>query len=717
MAHTLDGEGIATEVIEPLASPEAARQSGTDRDTLEERFVNRTVEATILAVVSLASVLITFVTLFRSIDLYFSADAAHYVGDADALLGHGVREIRHPLFFPALLALFQPFAGDVGAFQLSIGVATFLLPVAQYLLLRQWLPPIPSLTGAALGSLTPPIGELLGWGGGATFIALDFMVFSIAFMELWIRKQGKQGIFVGIFVGLTALSHPFVFAATLFVLVVRWAFHGFSRRSISMDWSPTGGRGIVSFLTAVGGLSLLSANYYLQLKTPGQGSGSFGLPAGFLLWSVRENVFLVFFLVLGFVLPLLVMKRTLLVISASIGALFVAVPVLATWDLSYSSRVIYFLPIVFGIGGGLFGHWILEQVRGRTRLRRFEAPVMIGLILAATIGPVYGLGYVERLQFASVWYQRFHVADLPAFEYLRGGEGTVATSWSGGFQDEGSVDAWFVEALGKRPALGPGAPLFSTLATVGPAELDMQRLFSGSVGLENGALQISATKTGGLRDPGINVEVGGFYYPLVYLNSYANGYPLAVEEGVNATIRGNALVLRHPVVQGAAELLQEARLNQSAVEISFTMVGGNATAGMWAIWIWPAYFRAWEDVQVEGGDLRMTQTYHNTVITSHLQALTPGSILRYDPAVPRWGTQGIEVQANGTDTIRMNLSVDGGDSIGTLRSFDEMALIAQYGLTNVLLWRDTGWGPRFDLSSRFRKSFETPNLIVYEILP
>src|SRR5439155_25169644 len=137
-------------------------------------------------------------------------------------------------------------------------------------------------------------------------------------------------------------------------------------------------------------------------------------------------------------------------------------------------------------------------------------------------------------------------------------------------------------------ALGPGAPWLSTLTTVAPAELDMQRIFSGSIGLENGAVQISGTRTGGLRDPAINVEVGGFYYPFVYLNSYANRYPLAVEEGVNATIAGDALVLRHPALQGAAELLEESRLNKSGVDITFTVLGANATAGTWDIWIWPA---------------------------------------------------------------------------------------------------------------------------------
>lgn len=690
----------------------------TEARTLEDRIAGRPVEILLLAIVSLFSVGMTFNVLLSNVDLYFPADAAHYVGDADALMGHGVREVRHPLLFPAMLASLQPFVGDIGAFQIAIGVAVFLLPVSLYLLLRQWLPPIPSLVGAGLGALTPPIGELLGWGGGATLIGLDFMILAIASMERWIQVRGKQGLYVGVFVGLTALSHPFVLAATAFVVLVRWTFDAATQRSFSKGWGPLGLRGIGSTLALATGLLLLSASYYLRLTTASQaGSLDFGLPGNLLMWSTRENTFLLLFLLLGVLLPLPLAKRSLMVVVASVGVLFLAIPVAAPWDISYSSRVVYFLPIVFGAGAALLGHLALEQLRGSQKLRKFEAPLVVALLLTAPIGAGYGLGYAQRLGFASVYYQRVQAGDLPAFDYLRQGAGTVATSWMGAFQDQGSVNAWFVEALGKRPALGPGAPWLSTLSTVGPAELDMQRLFAGTVGVENGDLQVAGTRTGGLRDPSINVNIGGFYYPLLYLNSYANAYPVRVEEGVNATSSGDALTIRHPAIQGGGELVQESRLDSRGVNITFSLVGGNVSVGAWDIWIWPAYYRPWDDVRSVDGELETRQTYRTGIITTRVEALTAGSSLLYYPIDPRWGIQGIEVRANATGSLAIRLTVQGGDAVGMLRSFDEATLLAQYGVTNVLLWKDTGWQPRFDLSPRFQRSFETQNIIVYAVGP
>jgi len=706
----------------PLAqaggAPPADRTATAGAESLEARIFDCRAEYLAIALISLLFVLLTFQALWGAVDLYFTADAGHYAADADALLGRGVREIRHPPLFPALLAVFQPVAGDIGAFQLALAISAFLLPTSLYFLLRPSLPPVASLAGAALGAFTPPMGELFGWAGGATLIALDCMFLSLAFLERWIQNGGKQGFLLGIAVGLAALSHPFVFAATLFVVFVRWAYHALSHRSVDRGWGPLGLRGLGSAAATAGGLFILAADYYVRLRAPGQrGPSDLGLPAELLLWGVRENVFLLFFFLLGLLLPLPRMKRGLLVVIAAFAVLFVAIPLLVSWDPSYSSRVVYFLPAVFAVGGGLLVELAIEQLRASPRLRRLEAPVLVAVLVAATVGTAYGLGYVDRLAVASSYYQRIHADDLPAFEYLRSGTGTVAVSWPGAFQDEGIVNSWFVEGLSKRLAFGPGAPWLSTLTAVGSAEQDMQRLFSGSVGIENGALQLSGARTGSLVDPAINVRVAGFYYPLAYVNSYANAYPVGVVENVDPAVAGNVLVLDHATVQSGVEIIQESRLDGDAVNITYRLTGANATSGPWSIWIWPAYYRAWDDVGFDGADLRTSTPYRNAVVTTRIHALNPATVLRYFPADPRWGIQGIELAENDTSSIGVRITVEGGEPAGTVRSFDEASLLAQYRITNVLLWKDTGWEPRFDLSPRFQRTFESPRLVVYLVVP
>ena len=195
-----------------------------------------------------------------------------------------------------------------------------------------------------------------------------------------------------------------------------------------------------------------------------------------------------------------------------------------------------------------------------------------------TAGAIFGTGYIERIQVSTFYYQRLHPVDLPAFDALRSGSGTVATSWEGGLQDEGSVSAWFVESLAKRPALGPGAPWLSTLADVGPDELDMQRFFSGDLGIENGALQASVSPTGALRDPAIQGNVNGFYYPLAYVNSLANSYPISVQPGAVPTRAGSALQYRHMGTGGNGSILETISLDGNATVITYTLQGANVSA-------------------------------------------------------------------------------------------------------------------------------------------
>ena len=349
-------------------------------------------EFAILVAVSAFATLLTFSLILGSVDLYFTADAAHYVGDADALMGHGVREIRHPLLFPALLAAFQPLLGDIGAFQLSVGVSLFLLLVSLYLVLRQHLSPIPSLAGAMLGALTPPTAELLGWGGASTLLAIDLMLLGLAFLEVWIRNGGRWGLAFGGILGLVSLTHPFVFSVAVFLVLMRWGVHVLGRRSLDSGWGPTGFRGIASSAGICAAIFLVSLTYYLVLKVPGQtGARDVTLPLTLLMWSVRESFFLLFFLFLGLLLPLPRQARTLLVLVASVGLVFLAVPLLVSWDVSYSSRVVYLLPIILGAGAGLLVDLGLDDLRGSGALRRLEAPVIAAILLSAAVVAPFGL--------------------------------------------------------------------------------------------------------------------------------------------------------------------------------------------------------------------------------------------------------------------------------------------------------------------------------------
>ncbi|MDP9233905.1 MAG: hypothetical protein M3P01_05075, partial [Actinomycetota bacterium] len=111
---------------------------------------------------------VSAITLFTTVHVFLPPDGAHYIADADALRGAGVRPLRHPPLFPALVALFTLAFDDVSAFQVALFVSLALFIIGIYVLLRRWMTPEASLIGTAVGAFLPTTAEILGWGGGAT---------------------------------------------------------------------------------------------------------------------------------------------------------------------------------------------------------------------------------------------------------------------------------------------------------------------------------------------------------------------------------------------------------------------------------------------------------------------------------------------------------------------------------------------------------------------
>ena len=75
-------------------------------------------------------------------------DGGHYLTDADALLGEGVRPLAHPPAFPALVAATHGLVGPVGQVQIALALSLWLLIVSLYLLCRQFAGVAASVVGA-----------------------------------------------------------------------------------------------------------------------------------------------------------------------------------------------------------------------------------------------------------------------------------------------------------------------------------------------------------------------------------------------------------------------------------------------------------------------------------------------------------------------------------------------------------------------------------------
>lgn len=700
-----------------LLPPTASRRSveggsaGRTRFDLPDRLA-----LIVIGAVAVAATVGTFWILSSSVDLYYPADMGEYVADARGLLGTGVREVRHAPLFPTLVAILLGPLGPVASPQLSLGIAMFLLPVSLFLLLRQWLPNVPSLVGAPIGAFTPMIADLVGWGGGATLLGLDMMVLTIATMEAWLREGGKKGFVVGAFAGLTVASHPFTAAVMVLVIAVRYSLHALTTRRVSADWSALGVRGILSFFALAVPLFLTSAGYYLSLRGSSPVvSWDFGRAAQVLGWGLRGDLAILFFLLLAVALAVPVGKPVVASIVFPITAFVVLTPALLSWDITYNLRVVYFLPLLASVGVALLLHLVLETIEDRKPPAAWMAVGVGVLIVVAPFAAVYGFGYTDWVTVDSAYYQRIHQADLPAFGYLATGEGTVATSWSRGSYDEGKVNGWYVEGLSNRPAIGPGAPWTWTLANVGESELDLQRFFSGEAGIEDGAIQASVSTTGHLADPAIQLSMGGFYYPLAYLNSLSNTYPVPVAPGVAPVLAGNTITFAQPSASTNSSILERVELDQGRLLITYSLVGSGPGVGDWEIWIWPAYYVSWLITGESSTSLTSTVGYRTGSARITYLTSDAGATVTYYESHPVWGIQAIAVRRSQAPSVTLEIQVGGTDPAGAVRQYGERDIVSRFSITTILLWTNTGWMFRFDNETCYQRAYETPNLVIYSV--
>ena len=159
------------------------------------------------------------------------------------------------------------------------------------------------------------------------------------------------------------------------------------------------------------------------------------------------------------------------------------------------------------------------------------------------------------------------------------------------------------------------------------------------------------------------------------------------------------------------------QLNETRVIVRFSLTGGSPSLGDWEVWIWPAYFVDWAIIDVGLTSVTTHVDYRTGSISANYSVLDSGSTLRYYESHPIWGIPAIAVRRSQATSVSFEITVAGTDPVRTSRQFDEKNITKQLSITTVLLWMDTGWMFRFDNQACYRRSFVTPNLVVYEVEP
>jgi hypothetical protein len=670
--------------------------------------------------------------------VYLSPDGAHAVTDSWALIGQAPRTL---IYLPAWPAVLLPFlllgASPVIAVQAGLVVVLTALFVALYGLTRPYVGARAAFVGAATGVGSTPIGELLGWQGGATLVGLVAMACALAAFERWTRRRtGRHALFVGTIFALTMAAHPFLTAVAAGLLGLRWLVSLRDGPRGVRGWGPGSLAGLAVAAIPVLVAAAWLVGHYLAIDAPAGSSlrlPDLAEPARLVAWITREGPAL---LALGLVLTVAALaappaQRT---IAAGIVAVFVIIPAGLSGDVSYQSRVVYLLPILLSIGAATL--WeaadravILEDIASPARgLReRLRAPAAAVLVAALVVL----LGFPGRLDAAVPYYAALDGQDIDLLTSLGAGEGTIATSWTGNRYWDGMAMAWYASGLTNRPAIGPTDPAMSTrdFQRVGGAAA--WQLFSGEAGVENGALQVAFGPPAWRSDPAIAGRIGGYYIPLVYLSDTVNQYapegalavgdPLAWTVASDGTATGVRTSAGRRTVEAAVSLLGE------RVLLRLARGPGDANE-VWTIWVWPAYGLPWSEVEVDAEAreasfaplgsvaVRSPDTWLAADPRVRVVVAEPASIT-YAERESRFGLQALAITVPGGSDLEATITVTGLPAAGPVTRYDELSLIADHGISSALVWRDTGWTDRFLASPCFVPGPGSANIATFDVAP
>ena len=124
------------------------------------------------------------VVVRHSARLYLSADAGHYLADADAVFGDGVRASRHLPVFPVLLGLLRFATDDLGAVVLGMAAVVVVMAAGFYVFVKGRLgAPLAEMVGVVSFVLAPVMAEGVAWYGASMMLGLGLSLFAMRLVD------------------------------------------------------------------------------------------------------------------------------------------------------------------------------------------------------------------------------------------------------------------------------------------------------------------------------------------------------------------------------------------------------------------------------------------------------------------------------------------------------------------------------------------------------
>jgi hypothetical protein len=674
-----------------------------------------------LSVAILANLVVaaTVAVLRHGERLYLSADAGHYLADAAAVFGEGVRENRHLPVFPALVGVLRWVAGDFGAVLLGMAAVVVVLLVGFYALVRGRLgSPLAEAAGAAVFILAPVVAEGVAWYGASMLLGLGLALVAMRLVDEAIGDPSpRRVVAAGVACGLVGLTHPLPFALLAQVAAVVAV--------VALVRAGRGGRaGVRRLGLAVAGVAAVTAAvvapalpFYTRLQAPVSVSFNPGRLATLPDWAFREDPRLWLPLLLAAAVVLVPGGRALGgerglrlgLWGAAVAVVSVANLLLGGGHESYTTRYAYALPIAIGCGVAVVVALLLRPGAGGRPVGR----AVVALVAVTVVAVVARTGdsYLRRLDVAIPYYNLLTEAEHEAIRWLAGREGTVAVSPKGGDKVAGTLYAWMIEGLADMRAIGTAEGFVNLLEEATVESLDVERLVAGSAVLESGRVRLSASE-GTAAPIEIHGLVGGDWFPLVTLAvgpERVDPLPVASVDLSGIDDRGSMRV-----DYGSLEVRAAVYSDRADAEVAVDVVRVGQVDAV-TMEVDPPPFAIGVALAAEGRRASVVRTVRDRRVEVELVAEGGARVTVEDDV--RSGSARVHLEA-GSRGLSVLVRVIGLDPhVAPVAVAADTEILDRRDVAYVYTWRVTGLPPVLAGRVCFREAMANDEVVVFEVLP
>ncbi|MDQ6839049.1 MAG: hypothetical protein M3137_12150, partial [Actinomycetota bacterium] len=317
--------------------------------------------------------------------------------------------------------------------------------------------------------------------------------------------------------------------------------------------------------------------------------------------------------------------------------------------------------------------------------------------------------YIGRVDVAVAYYNPMTPAELAGIRWLHDRPGTAAVSAKGGDMVAGTLYAWRIEGLAHERALGTGQAFLAELDSAQRDSVDVDRLFSGTAGVEDGRMRVSASEAA--VDPvQLGGVVGGDWFSLAELGLAPMPASAASPTvGVSKETDRAELSLDHGGLAVRASVL-----TASPTEVVVTLRRPAGSSEPLVVNLGPPESATSATLRADGHNASAELDVNGRAVTVSIAG--DGAIARVDRD-SRTGSARLHLEADpSTETMTLTMGVKGLDTVTpVLSTYHDVDLIQRHDIRYLFTWRQSALAPILAERGCFEPAAQNDEVVIFQV--